>query len=875
MYLRSIPRIARLILAFIVLLVVLAVAAIGTLFYMLDEKAVRQTIDAYAKEALNASVQYAGDIKLKHLTALHVEIPALTFTDLDSGEVVGSIDSASAEVALWPALLGAVSVNTITIDGAQFKLNVPRANGDALFEDAFGSVRFPENLRVAQFKLTRAAIDLTTGEEEHARSWKVSGITLTTGQFSPEMNTSFEVSAHFEAANAAASEEAASPLPAATPSEPADAAQGAASNPAPEPAPVEEPAAAEPAAPTAPEAAPEPQSEPAQDAAAAGAPAPENSQDAQKAPESPAQPAEEPAAEPAQTPAGTPASNPNYLPAEPAAVTPAAPATEAADEAPAPAAGPAPESETPAAEAPQTMPAPSEPASPAMPLEAGETSAWNIEFIRSAHAQDTVTDAAAPFLTFDPSALAGDISAKGTLTLSVTDRYLMVEDVNFSGEVSNKGDAWTTVAKADRIRFKGSELTGSNLTASLSRPDDTTGDIHLGAVDFRLRPGTLESPEMRISRTEERGARVSTVEAASSVRINFKKKAAEFDNLTASVLIKGDPALPGDFSASVSGFIKADMKQNTAQAGLSGNFAGAPISFNGVVSGTYAAPQFEGELMIGEINRDTLPADDLLAWMRHLDFTGSVRIGRIAAGGLSGTQLSGTLTVTRGKALIDSLVINTADGRLFGTFEFSDDTSWLFTGRVDGVALDKLIAPVAGASPVAGVANGELTVSGKGFAPENLSGASTLRVLRPSYIGLDAAAVRSHLVRNTDTALITKQGARTGLDEGALAVTINSNTLLIKDIRVRSAMLRAKGEASLDLAAGTLTGDAALTFSPQQGVPSIHLNAQLSGKSAAPSWAFDWQTASNALRRAQGNTVEPAKPKEKSIWQSVKDFFSF
>lgn len=106
----------------------------------------------------------------------------------------------------------------------------------------------------------------------------------------------------------------------------------------------------------------------------------------------------------------------------------------------------------------------------------------------------------------------------------MTDRYVMVEDVSFAGELSNKGSAWTTVAKADRVRFKGSEVSGSNLSASLSKPDDTTGDIHLGAVDFRVRPGIIESPEMRFSRTEERGSRVNTFEVASSVRADFVKR---------------------------------------------------------------------------------------------------------------------------------------------------------------------------------------------------------------------------------------------------------------------------------------------------------------------------------------------------------------
>lgn len=832
MFLSSVPRIARLVLALVVLIFVLAVAAVGTLFYVLDEKAVKETIDTYAKEALNASVEYGGPIELKHLTSLHVQIPSLRFVDIESGEAIGSIAGAQAEVALWSSLLGAVNVKTIAIDGAQFSLSVPRASGDALFEEAFGSVRFPENLRVSNFRLNNAQIALTTGSAESARQWKISALTLSSGRFSPEMNTPFEMSAHFEAVG----NDGQPQTPAVESSVPA--------TPAAEPTPVEE-APVNPVEestltpPTEPAASP--QSEVPQDFVAEPAPAD-------------------------QAPAAATVPETEASAGEP--TTPAEPTDELPAETTSPAAETSPEAQDTSSEQ-QPAPATEEPASESA------TTAWNIRLIKDAHAQETLAETGQIFVSFDPSTLAGDLSAKGILTISVTDRYVMVEDISFAGELSNKGSAWTTVAKADRVRFKGSEVSGSNLSASLSKPDDTTGDIHLGAVDFRVGPGIIESPEMRFSRTEERGSRVNTFEVASSVRADFVKKTADLDNLIARVSITGDAALPTDFNASVSGFIKADWNENTAQVGLSGDFAGAPISFNGTVRRTAGVPELEGELMIGEINRDTLPGEEMLAWMRHFDFSGAVRVGRIAVAGITGTQLSGTLAVKNGRAVVDSLVVNTAEGRLFGTFELAEDTSWLFNGRIDGIALDKFIAPVAGASPVAGVANGDLTISGKGFAAENLAGTSKLRVLRPSYLGLDAAAVRNHLVTNAETALITRQGARTDLDEATLSLTLNGNALSLKDIVARSVYIRARADAQLDLATGTLDGNSSINFAPQQGVPSIHLTAVFNGKSAAPAWSFDWQKSSEALRRAQGKPIVPSKKEEKSIWQSVKEFFSF
>ena len=160
-----------------------------------------------------------------------------------------------------------------------------------------------------------------------------------------------------------------------------------------------------------------------------------------------------------------------------------------------------------------------------------------------------------------------------------------------------------------------------------------------------------------------------------------------------------------------------------------------------------------------------------------------------------------------------------------------------------------------------------MTISGKGFAAENLAGTSKLRVLRPSYLGLDAAAVRNHLVTNAETALITRQGARTDLDEATLSLTLNGNALSLKDIVARSVYIRARADA--------LDGNSSINFAPQQGVPSIHLTAVFNGKSAAPAWSFDWQKSSEALRRAQGKPIVPSKKEEKSIWQSVKEFFSF
>ena len=87
--------------------------------------------------------------------------------------------------------------------------------------------------------------------------------------------------------------------------------------------------------------------------------------------------------------------------------------------------------------------------------------------------------------------------------------------------------------------------------------------------------------------------------------------------------------------------------------------------------------------------------------------------------------------------------------------------------------------------------------------------------------------------------------------------------------------VRAKTDASVDLSAGSVQGASSLTFAPQQGVPTIHLASSFAGKATAPVWTFEWDKAAEALRRAQGRPAASDKKEGRSIWQSVRDFFSF
>ena len=484
---------------------------------------------------------------------------------------------------------------------------------------------------------------------------------------------------------------------------------------------------------------------------------------------------------------------------------------------------------------------------------------------------------------FDLGKNAGIMSAKGNLTVSSEDAVVMLEDLSVSLETRVEDVAYTLVGKADRVRFKGEEVSVNNLSATVSRPEFASGDVTLGAVDFRMRPGIFESPEMRVGYVNEGGERSVRFDVSSSVRALLTEASAQFESLTATLKVSGDATLPQDFEASLSGFINVAKGFESAKVGLSGQFAGAPFSYHGTArwEADPKRPVLRGELMLGEIRTATVPTLKQWDWMQAVDFEGPLRIGKIFWRQLEASQLYGTLAVRDGTAELSNLIVNTADGRITGQARFAQTRDWLLTGTVDGVSVEKVLAGLESPAIVSGVASGPLVVTGRGTDAAALTAESELRVLRGAYHGMDEQAVRNRILGKTPEMPITGPGLASRFDEASAVVTLNDGNLALRNIQVRSVSLRANARADVNLADATLAGTSSITYSPMHGIPSIHIEAALSGPVAAVEWGFDWAQAQAALQRAQSLSAPSGKKNRnseksgRSIWQSVKDFFRF
>lgn len=554
-----------------------------------------------------------------------------------------------------------------------------------------------------------------------------------------------------------------------------------------------------------------------------------------------------------------PAAEVLQTPAEPAPVTaaPQTPAPEetpqsAPQETPAPAAAPeAPASDAPAADTPQ---------------EPAVTSAGEQRLALARLTAEALTG------------ITGSFSASGKVNLSVADQTLSFDAFKFSADLTQENKTWGVSAAADKLRFTPEETSGVNVSAALSRPEDETGDIHVGAVEFKLAAARLVSPEMRASYTEAAGEKITAYEVSSSVDAELLTKKAQLENLTARITVTGDAALPADFSAQVSGFMNVDIPADTAQAGLSGTFAGAPFSFNGTATGI-THPRFKGELMLGNIELKAVPRFQSLAWLKLADFDGELRIGQIAAGGFTASQLHSRLNLAEGVVHLSRVIVNAADGRLLGEAKLTSEADWVMAGKLDGLNLEKLFTSVGGKPVLTGIVNGTFEVKGVGLDTETYEGTSQVRLLRGSYNGISARSVRDVVAGRVKEAAVTAPDAKTAIDEAGCSLALKDHVIEASNFVSRSVFARTNADFSVDIAAGTITGKALTMFAPGNGIPAVRINAELSGKAASPVWTFAWDESRKNLLRAQGRGTganrHPQNGSERSIWQSVKDFFAF
>ncbi len=472
---------------------------------------------------------------------------------------------------------------------------------------------------------------------------------------------------------------------------------------------------------------------------------------------------------------------------------------------------------------------------------------------------------------------SGSFSATGAIAVSASDKIVSFEKLKFSADVTKNERHFSVVTGAELFSIAPSAVTGTNVNASISEPEAASGDVHLGAVDFRLAGSRLQSPEMRLAYSDtDEGGKVTSYEASASVDSDLMARRTHLENLTARVTVTGDASLPQDFTAQASGFMNLDFAADKAQVGLSGTFAGAPFSFNGTIA-DLKAPKAAGELMISAVDFQSIPRFKTLGWMKAADFTGELRIGQVKSGAFTASQVHSRMTVKDGAVKLKNVIVTLADGRLLGEASMANDASWRVDGRLDGVNLERLFTSFSGTPVLSGIASGAFTATGLGLDPAAVQAQGSVRLLRGAYKGLNARAVRDFIAGRGKAETITQAGAWTEIDEASGDLSLADSTLAVKNFVSRSVFQRTNADFTAALATGDISGQAATTFAPAGGIPAMRVTATIAGKTAAPVWTFDFEDARKNLLRAQGRPLVKEKKEERhgNLWQSVKDFFRF
>lgn len=826
-------RILRAVVVVLAVIAVLAVGAVAAFYYWLNEDTAKAAITRFSVEAFASQPRFEGPVTVSRGTEVVVGLPAITFIDDKTGSTVGRIAGGEVHVALWPLAIGAVQVTAAEIRSPSFHLDLPGVDGDEVFQGGFSRAHFPAGLKVANLRLVDGSADVTVGDGAAARSYALSNVSLSLGEFSPEMTTPVALNADLQLKALA---------PAATP---AAAPQ------------------ATPAAPTetAPKELPVPAAAAVTDSAAAPVPPPDVQAEEKQAQDTQTVVAQEVAKAQAEESAPHPQAEPEKPAVAVEAVDPNLPAAEKA-----------------AADAAHDVQAEIHQASAEKASEQATAPAQEEPTPTDTVQQEAVkllpNSFAARWEQWQLQSLKGSVSLHGTLAISTSARELTVSNADASGDFVINGQSWSPVARLGAVSFKKEEVTAQGVDLSLASEKNNGIDYHLGLTSFRLTPAALTSPEMRVSYSVTSAERQSTLEAASSVQADRTTKLVKFDNLTTRYSLTGSGQ---PFVVQLHGWLNANMANNTAKMGISGLVGESSFTYNGDVAEKNERPLLTGELTLATMDLGAQPPAHTAQWLQAVDFVGDLRISNLALGKPFGTQLHSKLSLNNGTLDLTEGIVTVADGRMLGSAHADADGAWQAKGRIDGVDLDKLFSGVAGtASPVVGAATGSWKLAGQGLDFSTLTGSGRVRVIRGAYRGLDLAAGRLAVLGKADASAITKAQSVTSMDETSFTYTVKGDTINVPDLVARSVFLRCSAEFSVQAATGEASGKASIYYAPQSGAPSITLPATFSGPAKAVAWSFDVASAAQTLHGVTAPAPQtPAKSEEKSLWQKAKEFFSF
>lgn len=463
------------------------------------------------------------------------------------------------------------------------------------------------------------------------------------------------------------------------------------------------------------------------------------------------------------------------------------------------------------------------------------------------------------------------LSVTGNLIYGWRPLRLTGGELKLVGEMQRAEQKWKTEIDLPEIRFKESllELGRLKLQAAMQSP---TGDFSVQA-----KVPTLAGARQGVLRADTAQIEVKLTSPEQNLALNFVSP-LELQQSTQIVLpgyrlegSYGNRNLPrGVIPFDLQGDGKLDLRGEYAELASQGTLDQAPINASIRVD-DFVAPRYRFDVDLARLdlspylpavteNAKTINPDEPfdLWWLDKLEAQGSVKIGELVMRRLHVNSLSGRLTVSKRKFVVDPLFATIYEGQLTGRAEVDASRrapAWRLQQRLTNMNINTLLGDVMQTNRFEGRGHLDLDVAAVGRKVSDLrktaGGGVRLVLNRGAIRGIDVesvlrAANRQLKLLNGENAPTQKANldARTSFSELRASLVLRHGVASNNDLAVTAGVLKLSGGGTIDLDASNL--DYVVKASANTRVPELSelaglvLPIQFSGALSAPDYKVDY-----------------------------------
>lgn len=463
------------------------------------------------------------------------------------------------------------------------------------------------------------------------------------------------------------------------------------------------------------------------------------------------------------------------------------------------------------------------------------------------------------------------LSVTGNLVYGWRPLRLTGGELKLAGEMQRADQKWKTDIDLPEIRFKEShlDLGRLKLQAAMQSP--------AGGFSVQAQVPALAGARHGVLRADTAQIEVKLTSPEQNLALNFVSP-LELQQGTQIVLpgyrlegSYGNRNLPrGVIPFDLLGDGRLDLRGEYAELASQGTVDRSPVTA-GIRVDDFVAPRYRFDVDLARLdlspylpavaeNAKAINPDEPfdLWWLDKLEAQGSIKIGELVMRRLHVNNLSGRLTVSKRKFVVDPLFATIYEGQLTGRAEVDASRrapAWRLQQRLSNMNINALLSDVMQTNRFEGRGHLDLDVAAVGRKISDLrktaGGGVRLVLNRGAIRGIDVesvlrAANRQLKLLNGESAPVQPANldARTSFSELRASLVLRHGIASNNDLAVTAGVLKLTGGGTIDLDASNL--DYVVKASANPKVPELAnlaglvLPIQFSGALSAPDYKVDY-----------------------------------